>query len=264
MLSTIKPIKIFKKIVITLAVTAFWILVWEIASRIVSRDNELMLLILPSPVTVFKKWLAIGFTKPYLTAVFSSLVRIISGFALGVISGILLGIITHCFNIADLIFSPIIKMIRAVPVVAISILLFLFFKSNTLPVCIVCLMVMPVIWQTVYDGLNTPNKKLIEMSKVFNLSRAKTFFYIKVPGITYSLISSSVNALGLAWKSGVAAEVICLPKNSLGALLWQNKGNVDFAEVYAVSLTVVVLSITIEFILKTIVKLSIKKAGGDK
>ncbi len=263
-ISTTKPIKILKKTIISILVAAFWIFIWEATSRIVSRDNELMLLILPSPFTVFDRWLAIAFTKPYLTAVGSSLVRIISGFLLGVLAGIFLGITTHCIKTADIIFSPIIKMIRAIPVVAISILLFLFFESDTLPVCIVCLMVMPVIWQTVYDGLNTPDKKLMEMAKVFELGTIKTFFYIKVPGISYALISSSVNALGLAWKSGIAAEVISLPKKSLGTALWQSKGSIEFAEVYAVTLTVVILSIVIEFLLKSLIGAMLKKAGDVK
>ncbi len=264
MISTTKPIKFFKKILSGIVVTAFWLLVWEAASRIVSHDNELMLLILPGPKAVFEKWLAIAFTKPYLTAVGNSLARIIAGFVLGVLAGTLLGIATHCSKTADIVLSPIIKIIRAVPVVAISILLFLFFKSNTLPICIVCLMVMPVIWQTVYDGLNTPDQKLMEMAKVFDLSRTKTFFYIKVPCLSYSLMSSAVNALGLAWKSGIAAEVICLPKNSLGSALWQSKGSIEFDQVYAVTLTVVILSIVIEFLLKLSVKLILKKAGGTK
>ena len=40
--------------------TAFWILVWEAVARFVARDNEAMYLLLPRPVTVFRKWLEIG------------------------------------------------------------------------------------------------------------------------------------------------------------------------------------------------------------
>lgn len=267
MISTTTPnkaVKILLKILKIIAVTAFWILVWEAASRIVSRDNELMLLILPGPKAVFDKWRAIAFTKPYLEAVGNSLVRILSGFLMGVGLGAALGVFTHLSRVLDAVFSPVIKIIRAVPVIAISILLFLFFKPNTLPVCIVCLMVMPLIWQTVYDGLASPDKQLSEMADVYNLNRVKRFLYIKVPSLIFPLISSAISALGLAWKSGIAAEVISLPKKSLGTQLWQSKGGIEFDSVYAVTLTVVILSIVIELLLKKGVGLALKKAGGEK
>lgn len=252
----------FKNIIKALLIATFWILIWEAASRLVSRNNELLLLILPSPFTVFKKWFEIAFTAPFLKATLLTLVRIFVGFILGAALGFVIGILTHISNVFYALISPVLKIIRAVPVVAIIILLYLFFKSSTLPIIIVVLMVMPLIWQTVYDSLKNTDKLLLEMAKAFNLSTTKTLYKVKLPYITPSLITACVNALGLAWKSGVAAEVICLPDTSLGTLLWQGKGNVNYDEVYAVTLTVVVLSIIIEILLKFILKKYLSANGG--
>ena len=101
-----------------------------------------------------------------------------------------------------------------------------------------------------------------EMAKAYNLSRQKTLLKIKLPCITPGLISTCVNSLGLAWKSGVAAEVICLPNISLGTMLWQGKGNVNFDEVYAVTLTVVVLSVIIEILFKFLCNKYLERIGG--
>ena len=247
------------KILKILVVTAFWILVWEAVSRVMSRDNELMLLILPSPFTVIKRWLEVAFTEPFIKAVAASFSRIFWGFLLGTVFGVALGVLTHVLPVADLFLSPILKVIRAVPVIAISILLFLFFESDALPVCIVCLMVMPLIWQTVFDGLKNPDRELLEMAKIYKLGRTKTFLFVKVPKVLPILLSSSVSALGLGFKSGIAAEVISLPKTALGTTLWQSRGNVDFTEIYVVTLTVVVLSLLIELLLKWAVGLVVKK-----
>lgn len=252
MISTIKLTKkdLFKKFLKIICIATFWILVWEIASRLVSRNNELLLLILPSPFTVFKKWCELAFTLPFIKATFFTLLRIFSGFILGLLFGILFGVVTHISKIVYSLFSPILKIIRSVPVVAIIILMYLFFESSTLPILIVSLMVIPIIWQTVHDGLNGTDIKLIEMAKVFSLSNTQTLIKVKLPHIYPTLVTAGVNALGLAWKSGVAAEVICLPNISLGTLLWQGKGNVDYDVVYAITITVIVLSILIEFFLK--------------
>lgn len=248
--STITQNKFLKNLFKTVIVAAFWILLWEAASRLVSRENELLLLILPSPVTVFKTWLNIAFTKPFINATLLTLVRIFTGFISGAVFGFLLGVLTHLYKPLYSLFSPILKIIRAVPVVAIIILMYLFFKSEILPIFIVFLMVLPLIWQTVFDGLENTDIKLLEMAKVYKLSPIKTLLKIRLAYIMPSLISSAVNGLGLAWKSGVAAEVICLPTVSLGTMLWVGKGNVNFDEVYAVTLTVVLLSLIIEYLLK--------------
>lgn len=264
MISTITQNKqsVFKKIIKAILVATFWIFIWEAASRLVSRNNELLLLILPSPFTVIKTWTNIAFTEDFIKSEILTLVRIFMGFVFGVGFGFIIGIITHISNILNSMLSPILKIIRAIPVVAIIILLYLFFESSTLPIIIVCLMVLPIIWQTVHDGLNNTDKSLLEMSSVFNLSRSRTLLNVKIPIIMPNLISSCVNALGLAWKSGVAAEVICLPSVSLGTMLWQGKGSVNFDEVYAVTLTVVFLSIIIEILLKFLCNKYLERIGG--
>lgn len=264
MISTTTQIKqpIFKKVIKAILIATFWILIWEAASRLVSRNNELLLLILPSPFTVFKKWTEIAFTAPFIKAELLTLARVFSGFVLGAIIGFALGIVTHISKLIYSLLSPILKIIRAVPVVAIIILMYLFFESSTLPILIVCLMVLPLVWQTVHDGLENTDKRLLEMARVYNLPKSKTLSKVKLPHIIPNLITACVNALGLAWKSGVAAEVICLPKTSLGTLLWQGKGSVNFDEVYAVTLTVVFFSIIIEFALKFICRRYLARNGG--
>lgn len=266
MTSIIKPTKtkrFFVKFIKVILATAFWILLWEAASHILSSSNELLLLILPSPFTVFKKWLQIGFTKEFLSAVGLTLLRILSGFLVGSVLGFLIGILTHYIKLVNTLFSPLLKVIRAVPVVAIIILLYLFFESSVLPIIIVALMVLPIIWQTTHDGLQNSDPNLLEMAKVFRVKRFRVLTDIKLPCLSKTLLSSEVNALGLAWKSGVAAEVICLPNVSLGTLLWAGKGSVNYDEVYAITLTVIVLSLIIEVLLSALCRNLLKGGKAD-
>lgn len=262
MISIIKQTN-FKKIVFKIlkavAVVLFWLFVWEMASFLMAKDNELMRLILPSPAAVFKKWGEIAFTNEFSSAVLKTLGNVLSGFVAGLIIGSAFGALTYYFKLADGLFSPLIKLIRAVPVVAIIILLYLFFKSNDLPMIIVSLMVMPIMWQTVKDGLEGYNKELCEMSEVYKIAPIKSLFFIKLPSLLPAFLTGAVNSLGLAWKSGVAAEVICLPDKSLGTILWQSKGNVNYDEVYAVTLTVVILSIVFEILLKYLLKKAVER-----
>ncbi len=257
----------FKRVLIktlkVLLVTAFWILVWEVVARLVATDNESMYLLLPRPVTVFDTWLDIAFTAEYLAAVAKTLLRVFWGFVLGVVMGFGFGVATHTLKAVAMFLSPLLKMIRAVPVVAITILFFALFKSDALPTSVVVLMVTPLVWQTVHDGLAAPNTELCEMAKVYRLSRFKVFKFIKLPSMLPSLVTATVNALGLAWKSGIAAEVICEPNVGLGTILIESKGMIDFSSVYAVTLTVVLLSLVIEVLLKTLSNRFVKNRRND-
>jgi NitT/TauT family transport system permease protein len=245
-------IKILKKILRAVLVTALWVFVWDIAALIISQNNELMLLLLPRPWTVFLKWWEIVLTSEFLRAVLRSLIRIFIGFTVGCTAGFLAGVLTAVFKAADYVLSPLIKVIRAVPVVAITILFFSLFESDLLPVTIVALMVTPIVWQTVLDGLKSADRPLLEMAEVYKFNGFKIFLFIKLPSIGGALLTSSVTALGFAWKSGIAAEVICEPAVALGTILMEGKGLIDFSTVYAVTLTVVLLSLVFEFVLKAI------------
>lgn len=250
-----------KKALKFIFVLAFWLAIWEIASLLVRDELKLFL---PSPVLVFRKWLEVSFTRDYLICSAATLLRIFSGFVLGSLAGFILAVATTSFNIINSIISPAMRVIRAVPVVSFIILAFLFFKADNLPVFISFLMVMPLMWQTVNDGIKGTNLKLDEMCKVYGIGRWKSLFRVKFPQCTNEIITGLVSALGFAWKSGVAAEVLCTSDISIGHKIYSAKAALNFDEVYAATLTVVLLSLVIEILLKYLCgKYLIKEAKNN-
>lgn len=246
-----KTKRIIFKTLRAVSATALWVLVWDVAAVLVARNNSVLNIFLPRPAAVVDKWLEIAFTKVFLSALLTSFSRILSGFAISFTIGAVMGVLTSSAKVFDWLFSPVFKVIRAIPVAAVTILFFAFFESEALPTAVVVLMVAPLIWQTVHDGLSTPQKNLNEMARVYSLGTVKTVLYIKLPCLFPSLVSNTVNALGLAWKSGVAAEVIIGTSIvGLGAELKHYQGIVGYDEVYAITLTVVILSLIIEVLLK--------------
>ena len=66
--------------------------------------------------------------------------------------------------------------------------------------------------------------------------------------------SLCAGAIGLAWKSGIAAEVICTPADSIGKQLYSAKAYLETPEVFAWTVTVVLLSVLLERVLLRAVK----------
>ena len=260
MISTITRNNVIKKALKFSAAVIFWFGVWQSASMIVGENLKLFL---PGPVSVIKSLGEIVQTADYWAATGMTLLRIFSGFALGVIFGIAAGVLTCGVDALDALLSPAFKVVRAVPVVSFIILAYLFIDVDNLPVFISFLMVLPMIWQTVHDGMKNADPKLCEMAVCFGFGRIKTLLAVRLLSCREALITACAGALGFAWKSGVAAEVLCTPEVSIGHHVYRAKGNLDFDEVYALTLTVVILSLIIEILFKSICKRHFAGKGGN-
>ena len=96
------------------------------------------------------------------------------------------------------------------------------------------------------------------MAKVYNIPRSKTLSKIIVPQLYPYFYSGALTSLGLAWKSGIAAEVISYPTIAIGKAMNNAKITLDTAEVLVWTATVVALSMIFELV----IKLLFKRAGN--
>lgn len=222
----------------------FWVGVWYAAALAVNKE-----LLIPTPAQVAVTWWGLIRTAAFWRAVAASLGRIVAGFAAGVLAGTALGALTAHYPLAAHLFSPLLRVIRATPVASFIILALVWLKTDTLPIFIAFLMVLPVVWGNVDKGFRTVDHALLEMARVFHLSRFRVVAQIRLPTVRPYLLSGCTTALGLAWKSGIAAEVICRPTDSLGRLLQTAKNTLETPQVFAYTLTVILLSVFLEQLL---------------
>ena len=129
---------------------------------------------------------------------------------LGTLLGALLAALTCACSWADLLFSPVIRMIRAAPVVSFILLVMLAVYRSTVPMVIVTLMVLPVVWSNVKQGIGQADRQLLELGRAYRFSRWKKVKLISLPSFQPYFLSAVTTGMGLAWKSGAAAEVLCL------------------------------------------------------
>ena len=112
---------------------------------------------------------------------------------------------------ADVLLSPAVRVIRAVPVVSFILFVLLWTRRGLVPVVVSALMVLPVVWGNVGRGIRETDPKLLEQAGALRFSRLKTVRLVYLPSVRPYFLSAVVTSLGLAWKSGVAAEVLCRP-----------------------------------------------------
>ncbi len=248
--------KKLKKFLITLAVLLFWTGVWQVAYMLINKE-----ILVVSPARVLKRLFELSSTLPFWKSIGSSFLRISSGYLLGVFFGTLLAVLTSAVSFFKELFYPIISLVKATPVVSFIILALVWIKKNGVPVFIVFLIVLPIVWTNVSEAIANTDKNMLEMAEMFHFGKLKTIKTVYVHSVLPYFAAGCTTALGLAWKAGVAAEVIAMPQSSVGYHLYRSKITIETADLFAWTLVVIILSVLLE---KLIVMLLKKIRGGKK
>lgn len=236
-----------------LLAAVFWAAVWQIAASGIGLN-----LLLPGPVQVVKALSVLGGEGRFWGMVCLSLLRILLGFLLGLLFGFLLAVGTYFVPVLDLLLTPAIRVVRASPVTSFILLCMLWLKSSFVPAFIAALMVMPIVWENVTQGFKNTDIRLLEMAKVFRMGRVKTFLFVYIPSAAGFLRAACVTSMGMAFKSGVAAEVLCQPRMAVGTQLYYSKIYLETENLFAWTALVVVLSILMERLLMRLMHISKK------
>ena len=214
----------------------FWLAVWQTASFLI--DNNIFLV---GPLEVLKALAAQLPTLRFWQTVGSSFLRIGGGFLLAFFAGIFLGALSFkCFFLRDLL-NPLILTMKSVPVASFVILALIWAGSKNLAVLISFIVVFPMIYSGTIDGLSSTDSSLLEMARVFHLPFLTRIFYLYRQALLPYLISACKTAMGLSFKSGIAAEVIGTPDYSIGERLYMAKISLNTADLFAWTLVVILL-----------------------
>lgn len=247
---TPKPGKrFFYRSVMYAAAAIVWLGIWQIAAARVGVE-----FILPSPAATARKLWELLKDKTFYIATLGSMLRVIGGVAAGAAAGAVLAVLGYFFTSAEILFSPILKAIRATPVASFILIVVLWIPSSAVPVFISFLMVLPIVYGNVLAGLRAADPQLKEAAVMYGFPASKRLSMLYIPTALPYFGAACMTSLGLAWKAGIAAEVLCVTRNSIGNYLYTSKLYMESAELFAWTLTVIILSILLEEAVKVIAK----------
>ena len=233
----------------------FWLAVWWLLALIVGKE-----LLIPSPPLVVRTLLELVVTGAFWRYTALTLLRITLGLLLGIVLGMLTALLTNRLSLLHALLAPAVRVVRATPVASFIILVLLWVANGRVPVVISALVVLPVIWESTAAGFRSVDRDLLEFARAYRLTRWDTWRRIVIPSMLPQLAAAVCTAIGLAWKSGVAAEVLCLPKAAVGTQVYFSKLYLDTPALFAWTLVVVALSLTVERIARRL--LLGRKEGG--
>ena len=234
-----------RKVLRRLLPLLFWLAIWILAASLVGRE-----LLLPGPGRVALTLWELVRTADFWQAVGASLLRVMGGFLLGSLLGMALGALTAAFRWCDALLSPALRTVRTVPVVSFILLLFFWLPTTQVPTVVSALMALPLVWRATRQGIDDADPRLLELADQYRLGPWSRAGLIYVPQALPALFAGWETALGLGWKSGVAAEVLCQPKWALGTGLQSSKSYLDSSGVFAYTIVIILLSFGLESLLK--------------
>ncbi len=211
-------------------------------------------LLLVTPWEVLQRAVKLMQTEGFFSVVSFSLVRILSGFLSGLALGTVFALLAGRFKWVEYLLWPYMHTIKTVPVASFVVLALLWVSSVNLSYLIALLMVLPVVYNNLLEGIRAVDDKMLEMADVFKMSAVSRLRYIRLPALKpFALLAVRIS-MGLAWKAGIAAELIGYPNGSVGEKLYYSKIFINTADVFAWTLVIVILALICEKLLVLLVK----------
>ena len=227
----------------------FWTAVWYIAAHLM--DNPLLL---PDPIQVLRCLGRLMTTAAFWQTAAISIGRILLGVVCAVALGVLLAVITESLPFANTLIAPAMTALQATPVASFTILVLIWLDRDYVPVLICTIMGLPLVWNGVSAGIRMTDPKLLEMARVYRLSRLVILRRIYIPSVNSFFRTACISALGLGWKAGIAAEVLTVPRSSIGRMISESKLYLLTEELFAWTLTVILLSLLLQKLMLLLMK----------
>lgn len=241
-----------------LVAVAGWLVVWQVASLVLDQP-----ILLVGPWEVLARLVELVPTGAFWATVARTLADVAVGFTGAAVVAVALASAAAASRWADAFLAPLVATIRATPVVAFIILVLLWTRASNLAAVVAFLMALPVLYTNVLEGIAHRDARLLEMTRVFAVPWPRRVAAVDVPGVLPYFVAGCRTGIGLAWKSGIAAEVIGLPAGTIGEQMYQAKLFLATADLFAwTSVVVVLAAVTERVVLALLEDARHRLAGG--
>lgn len=233
-------------------IVILWIGVWEGVYLLIGRD-----IYFPSPISVVKTFFGLLTEKSTWTIIGYSMYRTLFALIVSAGLGVILGMACGRRRTMYDMINPLIVVLKSTPVVSVIIIAIIWFRSSDVPIFSGFLMCFPIVFTGTVAGIRGTDTKLLEMCSFYKVRRFEMLKSLYFPSARPYINASIVSAIGICWKAVAAAEVLSMPRISIGANLYFAKTALDPALLFAWTAIIILLS----FVFETIYA---KVSGYDK
>lgn len=212
-------------------------------------------LLYPSISEIFNEVVRILKTGAFYRSLLGTLFRVLISFSVAFAAAVALAVLSYVFKNLERLFYPIILFIRATPTMCVIFLCVLWFKPNITPMVVAAAVIFPTMYGSVLGALNSCDKDLLEMSKVYKVPTKTMIKKLYLPFVSKRVYFDAVNIISLNVKLIIAAEAMAQTGTSLGRLMQFSYGTFEISSLFAYTLAAILLAFLLETLVKFIGKL---------
>lgn len=226
---------------------------WAILSSLIDKE-----VILPSIKSTFLSLIDIVKDPDFFEIIVHSLIRSVVGFTISLIIAIVLGIVASSSKFVYNLMLPILNFLSSIPTMAIIILALIWLDNEYVPIFVGFIMVYPILYETVVNGILNIDKNIMEMAELFKVDKITIIKDIYIPSIIINLSLVLTSAFNINLKMVIAGEVLSQPKFAIGSNLQMEKMYLNTSGVFAWIIIILIISKSLGYLLEKLIKLKLE------
>lgn len=205
------------------------LLVWQLYS--IQVDNATLM---PSVLDVFDRLIYLLSDLRTYQILATSVLRLLLSLSIAVVFGMTLGLLSGVNQQLEAFMHPIVVSIRTLPVISIIIVFLILFGNTITLYLIVLLLLFPIIYQAVMDGVKQTDPLLVDVVRLDSThSNLDVLRLVYLPLSIPHLRTALIDAVGLGFKVLIIAEFFAQTKISIGREIYVSRANLAFSNVFA-------------------------------
>ncbi|MEI0702336.1 ABC transporter permease [Brachyspira intermedia] len=234
-----------KKLIYLILGVIIFISLWYFTALKINSE-----IVFPNIPNILKKFAEIISEKSFYKDLSSSLIRVLITFALSFLLAFIIGISAGIFSPIRYILIPIINFIRTIPTIPLILVAIIWVDNNTVPIFVSMLVIFPIMYDSITNGIINVDEKLIEMSMSYNVSLKTQIINLYIPYIKPYIFTGISQSMGITWKSILAAEILALPASGIGTKLYESHLYLDSVSLFAYCLIAIIFNGIFEIIIR--------------
>ena len=228
------------------------LLVWHLGVRYTGLGK-----LIPGPIEVAKRFIEtcytpIGRKYTLLQHLLISLRRVMTGFGLSIIAGVLLGVAMGRFDQIEAIARPLFELVRPIPGVAwIPMAIVWFGIGETAKIFIIFMGGFVNIVVNTFAGAKRVDTNMMHVAEMLGANSRQTFFKVVIPSCVPYIFSGLQVGLSTCWMAVLASEMVAA-REGIGWVITAGQENANMTQIFIGVIAIAIVGLVLAGLMRTI------------
>lgn len=227
----------------------FFIGIWQLIAVTINND-----IYIPRIEQIIGATKDIFNNKNFGQIILSSFYRTVLSYIAALILSMILGVLSVVYPFFKYLMEPINSFGKTIPTMVLVVLSLVWFDKEKTPFVVGFAIILPILYEGIRNNLMQIDRKILEMTKVYEVSLLDKIKKIYFPVMKFYFMSIFVSTFSLTFKVVIAGEVHGQPKFGIGSQIQLEKVNFNTPGIFAWIVIIVIISLFLEMLNKLLYK----------